>query len=304
LQITPTITTLPNDLVQNLTGIVLLLKLETRGIYTANPAGDELNLILENREHSGAALSPDGRKLVYWFDGYMFVHDIPAQETTQVNVERIGSFQYEQMLWSGDGAQVAFDCVPPERFISEVCIMDVAAGTYQVVTDVSQYGAREQLFDGVALGSWSRDGSQIAYTLMLSREGGFAQGVVQIVPLGTGEVHTLFDERAQTEYEQVSTPALSPDGQLLLVQADVWDVPEIFVIDVNTAEMRRITNSLNEYGTTHPVWNPEGGNFFASTVPNPQEGNLVAVPTLFNLNGEILYHMPIGFSGWVLSWQN
>ncbi|MGH2581654.1 MAG: TolB family protein, partial [Anaerolineales bacterium] len=234
---------------------------------------------------------------VYWFDGFIFIYQIDKGLVSQVNQERVSSYQSGQMAWSPDGLSVAFDCALTSPETSDVCVIDITSGKYEALT------AFQGISNAISIGSWSRNGEWIAFVIEYFPEQGFAEGVLSLINPKTREVQTLYDERNFPEISYITFPDISPKSDGLLYQANVNGKPEVFLIDLDSNTVNQITSADNEFGTTRPIWAPSGDSFFASTALVNETGEIELHPIIFSLNGEVMFQ-PSNLRGWVVDWIN
>jgi hypothetical protein len=177
-------------------------------------------------------------------------------------------------------------------------MMDLPTKTLQVLTDSRLYSA-----DHVTVGSWNYASNIISYAVRLvSPDVGQDVTIFQNLDMTTGKVTTVFDEREEGLYLRLSAPQLSPDGQKILFSTKIAEIREIFLLDLKSGAIQPVTSSQNEFGFSAPVWNPAGNSFFTSLVFVEGE-NYQPIPTLFSLDGQVLYQLPAQFSGWVYQWM-
>lgn len=277
-------------------GSILFWDIDAGEFYLVNPDGTNMRSVLTNREYLGMSLSLHGDKLAYWFNGFIFIQLVQSGETRQINQEPIGSYQSGQIAWSPDGQNIAFDCILADLEHSDLCVMNLDTGEYEALTDFHQ-----EAVNGISLGSWSTDGKWIAFVHEHFPQEGFAEGVLQIIEVSNGKIRSLYDEREFPEISYVAHPAISPDGKTILFQANINDVPEIFFLDISSGEVAQVTEASNQYGISWPVWNPSGQSFFASTAFKDEDGEFQLRPTLFSLNGEVIWESS-NMNGWIVAW--
>ena len=104
---------------------------------------------------------------------------------------------------------------------------------------------------------WSPDGSRLAVV----RQVGQGTALVVMNPDGTGARRltspvTLADGRASSDFD----PAWSPDGSRIAFSSDRagGPEPEIYRIDADGTDLRRLTRTQPFVGDFHPTWSPDG----------------------------------------------
>lgn len=250
-----------------------------------------------------ATLSPDGEKIAYISDGYLYIQDISTAKITQVNPERIRNFPIG-MGWDPNEKRIAFSCQSKESKVFEICAIDIPSGRNHILTDSHSFHLHPNTTDGAIFGNWSADGTKIVFTLGISPEiGGFTMHIIQILDVATGKVKTVLDEGMVSDISGISDPAISPDGLTILFSGKAGSYYSIFRISIDGSHYERITPATFQFDITHPVWNPNGTSFV--TYAQSQNGpSGQGVPTFFSLSGKKIGQLDFVSNGYVLSWKS
>lgn len=135
-------------------------------------------------------------------------------------------------------------------------------------------------------GAWSYDGSMFAFGTIVS-------GEAALTILNSENGDKIVEHRFPGLGE-VYTPTFSPDGRRVAFAAIVGGYMDLFVADVQTGELRRLTNDL--YTDLQPAWSPDGeviafvtgrfstdlpilayGNYRLAVI-DPDDGEIQALP--------------------------
>ncbi|MFW6084435.1 MAG: BamA/TamA family outer membrane protein [Gemmatimonadota bacterium] len=149
---------------------------------------------------------------------------------------------------SPDGSRVAF-LSEKTRFAIELFIADAESGQVQRrLTKTATDPHYESLQFISSSGAWRPDGEAFAFATVVRGE-----PAVTVVDPNSG------DKLREIRFEQfgeIFTPSYSPDGGRLVFSALVGGYTDLFVLDLATEELRRLTNDL--YSDIQPAWSPDG----------------------------------------------
>jgi hypothetical protein len=98
-------------------------------------------------------------------------------------------------------------------------------------------------------GAWSADGRLFAFGVVIR-----GRPAVTIMEAETGK---KVQEVRFEELGEVYTPTFSPDGRSLAFAAIVNGYTDLFVLDLETEQLRRLTSDF--YSDLQPAWSPDGG---------------------------------------------
>jgi TolB protein len=98
---------------------------------------------------------------------------------------------------------------------------------------------------------WSPDGLRIAFTCY-GMAGGVTSAQICLYSMETGKPMAFMRYHGTN-----SSPAWSPDGSKIMFMSSMHGDPELFMIDSNGTNLRRITYSAGV--DTSPAWNPKTG---------------------------------------------
>ncbi len=142
--------------------------------------------------------------------------------------------------WSPDGARIAYVQRPMRSDNSHIYLIDAGGGETTRLTRTD--GAYRTPV-------WSPDGTRLAFS-----DGGVGNSDIFIVNSdGSG----LINVTQSPAYD--AGPSWSPDGARLAFFSDRDDKDlEVYVVDVDGRNLRRLTNQLFGGGSSGPVWSPDG----------------------------------------------
>lgn len=141
--------------------------------------------------------------------------------------------------WSPDGSQLAVAIFPTGGGDRAIWVLD-ADGSNAV-----KVGSAEN----VSVPSWSPDGSAIAYSATSD-----GRTEIRLVsPDGTGE-RVIHGEGSQGTFA-IFSAKFSPDGREILFDRGTDSGFDIFVMDTNGTNVRRLTTTGSDYD---PHWSPDG----------------------------------------------
>ena len=205
------------------------------------------------------AWSPDGRRIAFISDPndaehYLQVHLMNADGSGGKRLAQAKT-SYFAPSWAPDGKQIAVYSVDE----ATIGLFDINAdGAAKVILFADSNMSQYDLYEKSAHSSWSPDGKRIAFTVR-SRDGFFEIRVVNTqepgknVPLWQG----------QGKDQDYYMPAWSPDGKRIAFVSRRDGNEEIYVIDPDGANPKRLTH--NAAGDLWPAWSPDGSKIaFAS----------------------------------------
>lgn len=102
---------------------------------------------------------------------------------------------------------------------------------------------------------WSPDAARVAFTCY-ARSGGVMSAQICLHSMETAKPVAFVRYRGTN-----SAPAWSPDGSKLIFMSSMHGDPELFMIDANGGNLRRITYAAG--ADTSPAWNPKTGQRIA-----------------------------------------
>lgn len=149
---------------------------------------------------------------------------------------------------SPDGSKILFSR-GGSRLEREIYFLDVASGAVTQLTDAPAYDLG---------GTWSPDGSRIAF--ISDRDGGYYR-LYLMNPDGSDQQHIPL---ATDPERDVASVSWSPDGRKLVYgtsghlyhHADV--TPTLYIVDLATAEVTRLTDEKRHGACMQPDWSPDG----------------------------------------------
>ena len=270
------------------------------GVYLTNSKGENPFSILS--EEVIAALSPDGKRVAYFLDGFVYVLDLSSGQAHRIHSEELGNLPPSGMAWSPDQKKIGFDCIAPNKKALDICILEMdttnESAKLKILTDSEQFGAAGM--DGTEFGAWNQDGTKIVYMMrILPPTDGHASGTLQIIDINSGAIQTIFDEKDNQEISRISGAAWGPNDQWLVFGGKVGETYAIFRIDMDGQDLSRITSAEYAFDISNPLWPPEGDTFFAFA-QDQNTSSVRGVPTLFSPQGTIIDQLD--FEGMAISW--
>jgi len=248
---------------------------------------------------TAAVISPDGRQVIYWEGGFFYLFDLETMSVAQVNQDLVGSWG-DKLVWSPDGTEIYFSCLPSDRMNAEICGLEINTGDYDVLTNIRAFAGKDVFVDA-SPGSLSYDGGTLFYIFSVGLPGGRdVSNSIHLLNMETGHVQVLLEEKDHA-FVNPYQPLIAPDGRSLLFQALVEGVREVILLDIASGEYRQITTAANEYGISLSAWGPQSLGFFGAVGRLDKNGQLISVPTFFNLDGTILHQFE-ELDGWIVGW--
>ncbi len=257
----------------------------------------------ENIFYPPPVLSPDGTRIAYRnLDGYLTLYEISSQETIVYSDVDINGFW--RIGWSPDGYQVAYS---KSTAPAEICIYTLVTKQNVCFSDLENDPVGS--FGGFSFAGWSRDGGKMGLLLnsqpQTSSEGGrtYLIGTIYVLDLAEDSVTEVITEESFPEIEQISGAMLSPDGETFLFSARSGDFVAVFLVNTDGTGLTRITPESLEVDVMDPIWRPDGQGFVAQMPALDGNGQeVVLVPTVFDLSGQIIDQILITGGGHIGTW--
>jgi len=149
---------------------------------------------------------------------------------------------------SPDGSRIVF-LSEKDLFAIEMFLAD--ADTGEIIRRITK-NATDPHFESLQFinssGAWSHDGSMFAFGSIIS-------GDAALTVLNPENGKTIVEHRFP-ELGEVYTPTFSPDGRRVAFAAIVGGFTDLFVADLETGALRRLTHDL--YTDLQPSWSPDG----------------------------------------------
>jgi Tol biopolymer transport system component/DNA-binding winged helix-turn-helix (wHTH) protein len=215
-------------------------------------------------EHYSPAFSPDGRRVVFTWNGErrdnFDVYVKTLGESSAVRLTTNPNVDYSP-AWSPDGRWIAF-CRGSAKRGGSILLLPAQGGPERKVADL----------DSIAVPmnpvlSWLRDSKQL---VVAQRLAGFSQDGLTLVDVETGERKLL---AAAGPGEEHMDPAVSPDGRTVAFTKDTGrGVSAIYLLSLADGQAQILPSlfSNREFHNVYnaqPVWTPDGGHIvFSSNV--------------------------------------
>lgn len=206
-----------------------------------------------------ADLSPDGSKIAFKKDSFLYLRDLRSNELTRLNAEPNYPSDNTSVQWSPDGSRIGLPCSLAYEAPSEVCSWDVVKGEMQILSDLQAYGE----YGALSFGGWSADAKTIAF-VMLYPEDNSGNRLQRILRLDTETrtVRTVLDSQ-QAGLDVYTNIALSPDGKTILFSANTLREEQakdylyaLYQINADGSGLRRLVD-LDHWSLFQPVWSPD-----------------------------------------------
>ena len=244
------------------------------------------------REDSDPSLSPDGSKIVFGGkDGEIYVRSIDKNGLT--NLTNFPG-QDRHPIWSPDGTKIAFESARQDHF-----------GIFMMNPDGSNVHNIVTMPNDVRLGGWSPDSRYIVFTNLAVPQNGVTEGVayepvysLHIIDVMTGSIRALLEEGIGIS--NLTAPVFSPDGKRIAFQGIVQKQIDVYLIDVNGANLRKLTYGDENY--SNPVWSPDGSRIAVFVSPPSSRNDGPAYLAFYTPDGSMESPSILNVDGMVTSW--
>ncbi|MBK5098425.1 MAG: PD40 domain-containing protein, partial [Gemmatimonadetes bacterium] len=149
---------------------------------------------------------------------------------------------------SPDGSRIVF-LSEKSLFAIEMFLADAETG--EVIRRLTK-NATDPHFESLQFinssGAWSYDGSMFGF-------GSIVSGDAALTVINPENGKKIVEHR-YPELGEIYTPTFSPDGQRVAFAAIIGGYMDLFVTDLATGDLRRLTNDL--YTDLQPAWSPDG----------------------------------------------
>ena len=214
--------------------------------------GNPQNLTNDPNDDRHPSWSPDGKQIVFSSDrdgnGEIYVMEVDGNNqrrlTNNPNLDKFPS-------WSPDGERIAFMSQRDGHFIGdfglsyEIYVMDADGKNTRRLTNNRKTDVSP---------SWSPDGKWIVFSA--DRKGDDVNHEIYVMDADGGHTRRLTNNRVDD-----TSPSWSPDGKRIIFTSQRdghvhpilgWPTSEIYVMDADGKNTRRLTN--NPHSDSNPEW--------------------------------------------------
>jgi Tol biopolymer transport system component len=182
--------------------------------------------------------------------------DIAREVLSETKSE--GTYHLSPAL-SPDGKQVAYFSEKDFYFI-DLYLADANTGKVKRRLLKSSYSSNYESFRFInSAASWSPDGTKIA---IAAKSG--PRDVIVIIDVARNRE----ERRIKVKLNGITTPSWSPDGKQLVFTGYDGGISDLFIVNVNGTDLRRLTN--DRYADLHPVFSPDGRTIAFATDRGPE----------------------------------
>jgi Tol biopolymer transport system component len=207
------------------------------------------------------------------FQAYRAIAEVtrtPADSARAIiHTNRRGTLNVSPEL-SPDGSRLMFFS-ERDLFSIDLFLADATTGkVIRKITDTATDAHFESLQFLTSAGAWDSSGRRFVFP-GISR----GQPVLTIVDVDSGRAER---EIRLERVDEVLNPAWSPDGQQIAFSGLVGGFNDLFVFDLRSNELRRLTDDA--YAELDPAWSPDGRSLavatdrFSTNLDSLQPGNL------------------------------
>lgn len=209
------------------------------------------------------AVSPDGKRIAYTWDGNKDNYDIYIKDVSKGTVSRLTQDASPELnpAWSPDGKQVVFLRVAGDR--AHVVIKDTESGEERILTDtqspISTWLADSNPYFGCHGPAWSPDGQRI---VVADQEvSGRGYGLYSIAAK-TGERQQL---TTPPGVERDTCPHFSPDGRsIAFVRYVSHGISEVHTMAADGSDQKQLTSDRRTIRGLD--WNSDGRQIIFSSL--------------------------------------
>ena len=262
-------------------------------LHIVNPDGKNpinLNPIDDLAAYSGQSWSPDGTQLAFTSNrSGNAIYNIFVMNADGSNIRSVVENSTNEFAssWSPDGRKILFQTKRSNETTWDIYVVNINGSDEKVLINTDM---EEQL------PVWSPDGTKFAY-----QAGHLGQGIDIYIANADGTGAMRLTDGNGTLH---SAPAWSPDGTQIAFESNRHQPPptgtrtplaqyEIYVMNQDGSNMRRLTSSQPLEALRHPTWSPDGKQIafeFHTYATNLNLG--FSTIKVMNIDGSNTYSIP------------